>query len=210
MSGKRLLTVGLLLFVAVSAASLLFKEQRRRTSEGSRPAAAASTETSQAADGARTERPAPKEERSETAVPPGGVPAVRSAPSPPSARKSAPSREAPQQPSRKVVVYYLHTTVRCASCYRIESWTAATVAGDFAPEMGAGLLEWKVLNVEEPPNEHFIEDYRLFTKSVVLSEVHGGKEIRWKRLDRVWDLLGDEEAFRRYVGGEIRAFLGPS
>lgn len=201
MKGKRLLTLSLLLFVAASVASLVYQERRRGASEGRRAEPAAVQEAAPAAPGG----PLPEEEKKAVAP----APAV-AVPKPAPAAPSAPSPVPTPAADRKVVVYYLHTTTRCASCYRIENWAEATVLEDFAPEMGAGLLQWKVLNVEEPGNEHFVEDYQLFTKSVVLSEVKNGREVRWKRLDRVWDLLGDQTAFRLYLDREIRQFLDAS
>jgi hypothetical protein len=32
--------------------------------------------------------------------------------------------------------------------------------------------------------------------------------VRWKRLDKVWDLIGDQQAFEKYVRDEVRAYLG--
>ncbi len=206
MKAKRVLTFSLLLFVAASVALLVFQEARRTVPEGLRAMPAVAPEKGPGASAAGQPASEPRE-RSEGAAAATQTPGPKPAPAPP----SAPPAPAPAPADgRQVVVYYLHTTYRCVSCYRIENWTEAAVREGFPAETATGLLEWKVLNVEEPGNEHFVNDYQLFTKSVVLSEVRGGREIRWKRLDRAWDLLGDEAAFRRYVDGEIRRFLGLS
>ncbi len=111
--------------------------------------------------------------------------------------------------ARPVVrVTYFHTTTRCVSCYKIEALTQATVQTTFAAQLAQGDLVWSAINVDEPRNEHYIDDYKLFTKSVIVSEVVGEKEVRFKSLDRVWELLGDEQAFARYVADEVGAFLG--
>ena len=60
---------------------------------------------------------------------------------------------------------------------------------------------------DEPANAHHVKDYGLFTKSVVVSEVQAGREVRWKNLDEVWPLLRDPEAFQDYVEREVRAYL---
>ncbi|MBK6403606.1 MAG: hypothetical protein IPF66_00370 [Holophagales bacterium] len=52
-----------------------------------------------------------------------------------------------------------------------------------------------------------MKDYRLYTKSVVVSEVKDGKEVRWKNLDQVWQLLGSPDAFQEYVEREVRSYL---
>lgn len=124
-----------------------------------------------------------------------------------SALKAAQARSLPAAPGPKVIVYYLHTTARCPSCLKIEAFTEAEVTGPLAGPLSAGKLEWKVLNVDEPNNAHFVEDYELYTKSVVVSELRDGKEVRWKRLDKVWDYLGDQRAFMKYVDDEVRAYL---
>lgn len=205
MKGKSVLTVVLLLVVASSLAWLAVQEGRRvRAVKALKPPTAVVAEPSPASI---VENPTPPEE---------AAPKVEAEPSkPPEApipvRPKVSRIPAPPPPEeRKVVVYYLHTTYRCPSCYRIEEWTAAAVTGRFAPELDQGLLEWRVLNVDAPPNAHFIEDYQLFTKSVVVSEVKNGREVRWKRLDRVWDLLEDPKAFEAYIEREVRSFLeGP-
>jgi hypothetical protein len=42
---------------------------------------------------------------------------------------------------------------------------------------------------------------------VVVSEVRDGREVRWRNLEKVWDLLGDADAFQAYVEREVQAFL---
>ena len=37
-----------------------------------------------------------------------------------------------------------------------------------------------------------------------------GKEVRWKNLPKVWELLGNEGKFRKYLKGEMISFMaGP-
>jgi len=107
---------------------------------------------------------------------------------------------------RHVVIYYFHRTVRCPSCERIEEWTEAALRPSFAAALETGALEWRTVNLDEPANMHFERDYDLAMQSVVISEVRGGKEVRWKNLERVWDMLDDEPGFTRYVQDEIRIY----
>lgn len=108
---------------------------------------------------------------------------------------------------RQVVASYFHGNFRCVSCKRIEAWTAETIKKDFAKDIKAGRLVWRVVNTDTKGNEHYKKDYQLYTKSVVLSDVKNGKETRWKNLERVWDLLHDEAAFKGYVHEEVAAYL---
>lgn len=106
-----------------------------------------------------------------------------------------------------LVAYYFHGNFRCVSCRKIEEWTGKAVSEGFAKEIKSGRVQWRPVNVEVKGNEHFVKDYKLYTKSVVLSETKNGKEARWKNLDKVWTLLGDEAAFKKYVRDEVSAYL---
>ena len=106
--------------------------------------------------------------------------------------------------SAGILVYYFHGTTRCATCRTIEAYAHETVASAFAAELKAGSLEWTVVNVDEPANQHFIRDFQLYTRSVVVVDAKDPK--RFKVLDRVWQLVGDKAAFQKYVEQEIRAF----
>ena len=73
----------------------------------------------------------------------------------------------------------------------------------FAGELSSGRVTWASVNLDEPENAHYDKDYKLTAQSVVLSEVRGDKEMRWKNLEKVWDLLSDEAAFTAYVQEEV-------
>lgn len=120
---------------------------------------------------------------------------------------SAVQKVAAKQEQRKLVVYYLHGTFRCPSCNKIENLTKAAVEQGFADQIKKGRVEMKVLNVEESGNEHFVEDYKLYTKSVILSDLRDGKEAKWKNLDQIWTLLGSDEKFIEYIQKEVKTYL---
>ena len=101
-------------------------------------------------------------------------------------------------------VYYFHGATRCATCKTIEAYAHETVASAFAPELKAGSLEWTVVNVDLPANQHFTRDFQLYTRSVVVVDATDPR--RFKVLDRVWQLAQDKAAFQKYVEEEIRAF----
>lgn len=76
--------------------------------------------------------------------------------------------------------------------------------------MKNGKLAWRLVNTDEPANKHFIYDYQLYAKAVIVADVRGGEEVRWKNLTRVWQLTNDKSAFIVYVQEEVRAYLGGS
>jgi hypothetical protein len=103
-----------------------------------------------------------------------------------------------------VLVYYFHATTRCATCRTIEAYAKETVTSKFASDLEAHRLEWRAVNVDEPANRHFIRDFQLYTRSVVVVDAKNPK--RYKVLDRVWQLVRNKAAFQSYVEQEIRAF----
>jgi len=70
-----------------------------------------------------------------------------------------------------------------------------------------GKVVWGLVNLDEPANTHYIEDYQLYSKSVIVSDVRDGEEVRWKNLMKVWQLTNDKAAFIRYVQDEVRDYL---
>lgn len=121
----------------------------------------------------------------------------------PAAKGSAKTEQA-----NKVIVYYFHGKARCPSCIKIETWSADAVKTGFEKQLGAGTIEWKVVDTDDPGNEHFMKDYGLYTKSVVLVEIRNGKQQRYRNLEKVWELLGSQKAFEDYIKSEVAVFAG--
>jgi hypothetical protein len=127
--------------------------------------------------------------------------AVAVAPQKPKAAATIPAQPAA---APGILVYYFHATTRCATCRTIEAYAKETVTSRFAADIEARRLAWQAVNVDEPVNQHFIRDFQLYTRSVVV--VDGKDPRRFKVLDRVWQLVRDKAAFQSYVEQEIRAF----
>jgi hypothetical protein len=108
---------------------------------------------------------------------------------------------------REIVVYYFHTTVRCQTCRKIESLSKETIESRFAKELRDGSLIYRTINVQHEENRHFVNDYQLFTKSLVLVDRNGGRQVKWKNLEKVWDHVSDPAEFRAYVESEVREYL---
>ena len=73
--------------------------------------------------------------------------------------------------------------------------------------MKEGKVVWRLVNTDEAANKHYIEDYELYAKSLIVSDVRGGEEVRWKNLVKVWQLTNDKDHFVKYVQDEVRAYL---
>ncbi len=107
----------------------------------------------------------------------------------------------------KVVVYYFYGTARCPTCRKFESYSSEAVREGFPKELSEGRLEWRMVNVEESGNEHFVSDYQLYSKSIVIVKKQDGKQTEWKNLKKIWELVRDKEAFVKYVQDEVRTYL---
>jgi len=105
------------------------------------------------------------------------------------------------------IATYFFTNVRCPSCLSIERLTSMTIRDEFAPDIASGRLRWRTVNLDGEGNFHYVKDYKLFTKSVIISQVVDGKEVRWKNLEKVWELLRNEGKFKKYVKDEVASFM---
>ncbi len=114
---------------------------------------------------------------------------------------------APRPQTDKIIAYYFHTTYRCPTCRRIEAYSREAIDTGFARELKEGSLEFRLVNVELPESQHFVQDYKLFTKSLVLVRMKDGKQVEWTNLGRVWELTGDRDAFLGYVQQGVRGYL---
>lgn len=130
--------------------------------------------------------------------------AARAEPNTPAASVAAPTAA----PNHKVIAYYFHNTQRCMTCNKIERLAEAALRETFADALDAGELEWRTINMEDAPNRHFVEDYALVTSSLVLVDQHDGAQRAWVNMDKVWDLVHEDEAdFKAYVTAQAHKYL---
>jgi hypothetical protein len=127
--------------------------------------------------------------------------------SPAARRAEAPQRATPPSHVRKVVATYFHGNVRCVTCRKIEAQAQEAVHDGFEEQIAAGTVVFRAVNVEEDANRHFIQDYQLVTRTLVVTEEVDGSVTRWAKLDNVWTLVNDRTAFFRYVQGGVRDYL---
>lgn len=114
----------------------------------------------------------------------------------------------PVNPEPQVIAYYFHGNKRCNTCLTIEAYAEESIRTGFARELETGMLGWRVVNVEESGNGHFVQDYELSTRSVILVDMRDKKQTRWKNLPEIWKLVRDKQAFVKYIQEETQAFLG--
>ena len=102
------------------------------------------------------------------------------------------------------VTYYFHPSARCETCLNIEAYSKNAVetwSTDNKRE-----LAWKALNIDDPYNEHFRNDFNLQFSSLVIAEYKEGKIAKWKNLEEIWNLADDKSKFISYVNNELNLF----
>jgi hypothetical protein len=109
--------------------------------------------------------------------------------------------------AEKVYAYYFHGSIRCSTCYKLEQYSKEAIENNFKSQLASGKLEFRVINIEEKANAHFINDYQLYTKALVLSLVKDDKEVKSKNLNKIWQLVGSKDKFVEYIKVELANFL---
>ncbi len=106
-----------------------------------------------------------------------------------------------------VLVRYFHGDVRCTTCMQFEDWSK-TATEKFPAELSDGRLEWQLINFDQPENKHYIKDYGLADKSLVLVREEDGKTVRWKNVEEFWEFdENQKQEFVSLVQGLIADFL---
>jgi len=103
--------------------------------------------------------------------------------------------------------YYFHGNFRCPTCRRIEEFSKSAINEGFPEDLKNGTLTFEAVNVEELENRHFIKDYGLYTKALVIVSYAGEEPVKYKNLTRVWELTGSRDKFYEYVRDEVKTFL---
>ncbi|MBK9472902.1 MAG: hypothetical protein IPO18_11515 [bacterium] len=109
--------------------------------------------------------------------------------------------------SPRVVATYFHRTIRCQTCLQIESLARYDVTDVMVSDIESGQLSWRTLNFEDEGNTHFEKEFGLDGPSLVITLEDGDTVLKWARLDRVWEIYSDVDAFDKYVLGAVEEYL---
>jgi len=107
----------------------------------------------------------------------------------------------------KIIAYYFHGNYRCASCTKMEKYSRDAITMYFDKEIKQGVISFKTVNTDLSENKHFLQDYQLYTKSLVLIAIKNNKILKWKNLGKIWQHLNNKNDFYKYVQTETRKFL---
>jgi len=188
---RKLIKSLLFIFVVLSFAVLIYKEFSPKSESNVTPVAAT--------QGDKTSVP-------EKSLPVPESHTVKVAATNQKEKAPSPLTEVKAQNS-KVIAFYCHGNFRCTTCRAIEKYSGEAIEKYFSKELSTGKLEFKAVNVEEEENRHYIKDYQLFSRSLILVLFKDDKQVKWKNLKEVWIHAGDKEKFNQYVKDEVEEFL---
>ncbi len=120
---------------------------------------------------------------------------------------SASYQSATDAPTSQIVAYYFHGNMRCGTCRKLEAYSDEAITEGFTDELASGRLSWLAVNTDESENKHFVKDFELVTKSLVLVEYRDGKVARFENLKLIWELVRDKDGFLKYVRDHTSDFL---
>lgn len=106
-----------------------------------------------------------------------------------------------------VQVYYFHATKRCNTCTTIEQYSRKTIDSNFKEQLSNEILRFEMINFDEPENRHYLQDYQLLYRALVVVLYRDGKQVKYKNLEKIWQHKGNEADFSKYVKTEIESIL---
>lgn len=90
---------------------------------------------------------------------------------------------------------YFHAPHRCPTCRKIESFSLEALT----PEIEAGNVAWQLADYTTDANATLVNQFKVFTATVVLVEAQDGKVVRWKNLEEVWNHTSDQDRFTAFI-----------
>ncbi len=109
--------------------------------------------------------------------------------------------------SPDVFVFYFHRTVRCTTCLEIEARTAMVLEENFSQLLADGFLKWVPFNMDEEKGEEFAQQFDIDSNTLVLARISEDKQLNYKKLEDIWEFVGNPEALSTYVTNEINEFM---
>jgi hypothetical protein len=110
-------------------------------------------------------------------------------------------------PDNYVQAYYFHATYRCQRCTTLEQYSREAIETNFKDQLANGTLRFAEINFDEPENRHYLQDFGLTYRALVLVRYKDGKQVGYKNLEKIWQLVGDKTAFLAYVKSETEDYL---
>jgi len=106
----------------------------------------------------------------------------------------------------KVEVYYFHATMRCPTCLAVEEQTRKALDDSFSDDLKSGVIQLKVLNLEDKENKALTEKFEIGWSSLILYVPENGKSVNLTE-DAFANARSHPEEFRAELEKKIRELL---
>ena len=110
-------------------------------------------------------------------------------------------------PDDYIQAYYFHASYRCKRCTTLEQYSREAIETNFKDQLSSGILRFDKINFDKDENRHYLQDYNLTYRALVLVRYKDGKQVDFKNLSKIWGLIGSKDEFMSYVKAETEAYL---
>lgn len=109
-----------------------------------------------------------------------------------------------EKKSKSIVkVVYFHGDYRCPTCNKLEEYSKETLEKFYNKELKSGDIIWKTINYDKEENKHYLDDFKLYNKALLIFKVVDGEVKEWKNLEKIWEKVNDQDDYLKYVKNEI-------
>lgn len=84
----------------------------------------------------------------------------------------------PAESHPRLAIYYFHTGERCPIDQSIEDHTRKLIQSDYAKDIKAGTIKFRVLNTEDKSNAGIIANFEINAQALYLVTYVNGKEVK--------------------------------
>lgn len=107
----------------------------------------------------------------------------------------------------EIRVIYFHGPIRCHTCVQIENEAQMTVKSNFEKELKSGLITFQSIDYVSDTTNNYEKQYQLENQSLIIAKYENGKQVKWKKLEKIWNLTGNYDRMSRYISSEIKKLL---
>ena len=105
--------------------------------------------------------------------------------------------------AKQIFVYYFHRTIRCPTCIAMEALSKEAIETNFSEELKNNKIVWITTNIDDPNNNELAQKYDIVRSTLLVVDTKDGQELRYKKLEKIWEHIGNRDAFLTYVKNEV-------
>lgn len=111
------------------------------------------------------------------------------------------------KPTDRVVVYQFHRRFRCEACYKLEKAITETLDSQFPEQLADGTIVFNVVDLDGEDNGRYEKRYAFFYNTVIIAVVRGDEDLKFKNIEKVWQLTDNRDELMEFVRSEVEEYL---